>query len=494
MRDFLRYLSLILRFFKRACVCALFLTLLPPCIADAREKKDAIYSGYRTLSSSLPDQRLMLHMGVWYPTRRKPGTVKVGDLSFTAARNAPILTGPWPVIILSHDVTGSSWSHHDLASSLAEHGFIIAVPTHDHDNSDDMRMFFSDKELPLRAIQLRAALDVVLENSAIGQQADRQRIGFVGFGTPAPAGLLLAGASLVPDAWPSFCSEPGTPSTSSAIPQVLPDIPPVDPPYLDLDLDEVPPLSLPEEVPSKELSVRTTNSSNATDLIMVPSAFAATGIPDAGGGRNSPWCTPFIAEHMNALVQDMRRRAVERTEKTSMMQMAAKERARLFKRLSDSVSRTHQRQMRAARLKDIPTPSVVLPLLPPLSHDRPVQDPRFRALVFISPGFSMLFDKDSLAPVKVPTMFIGAGKDTWNIPAEQAERFVHMMNNKPEYLVIPEADGPSLQSACQQADPVYPLGDICNSVSPETRSVIQATLSGMIQAFFNRVFAASPMP
>ena len=477
------------RFLKRVCTCALCLSLLAPCIADAKEKKDAVYSGYRTLSSSLPDQRLMLHMGVWYPTRRKPGTVKLGDLSFTAARNAPILNGPWPVIILSHDVTGTAWSHHDLAAALAERGFIVAVPTHDHDNADDMRMFFSDKELPLRAIQLRAALDVVLDHPQIGQQADRQRIGFVGFGTPAPAGLLLAGATLVPDAWPSFCSDPGIIPAPPARQQILPDIPPVDVPYIDLDLDEVPPLSLPEEVPTQEISVKTTPSRQKQDLLAVSSAFAGTGIPGLDGHRNSPWCTPFITEHMNSLVQDMKRRAAERTEKTSMMQMAAKERTRVFKRLTDSVTRTHQRQLRLARVRDIPIPSVALPLLPPLSHDRPVQDPRFRALVFISPGFSMLFDKDSLAPVQIPSLFIGAGKDTWNIPAEQAERFVYMMNNKPEYMIIPEADGPSLQSECQQADPLYPLGDICNSVTPETRSLIHSRLCEILQRFFQQAFA-----
>ena len=176
-------------------VFVLSLLLAAPGV-EARQSKQNVYAGYRTLSSSLPAQRLMIHMGVWYPTRRKAGNVKVGDWTFRAARNAPIMQGPWPVIILSHDVTGSAWTHHDIAAALAARGFIVAAPTHDHDNGEDMALLFSDRELPVRALQLRAALDLVLEHAQIGKEADRSRIGFLGFGMPASAGLLLAGGEL----------------------------------------------------------------------------------------------------------------------------------------------------------------------------------------------------------------------------------------------------------------------------------------------------------
>ena len=106
------------RLTRQIVIFMLTVLMLAPC-AEARQKNQTIYAGYRTLSSSLPAQRLMIHMGVWYPTRRKSGTVKVGDWSFSAARNAPIMEGPWPVVILSHDVTGSAWTHHDIAAELA---------------------------------------------------------------------------------------------------------------------------------------------------------------------------------------------------------------------------------------------------------------------------------------------------------------------------------------------------------------------------------------
>lgn len=202
MRRFLRRTSCFV------LIPALFLSI--PCAEDqalAAEKKPVIYAGYRTLSSSLPAERLMLRMGVWYPAKRRPGVVKIADWNFRAARNAPVMDGMWPVIVLSHDVTGDAWAHHEIAAALARRGFIVAAPTHDYDNADDMRLLFSDRELPLRAVQIRSALDVVLENEHLRPKADKERIGFLGFGLTAPSGLLLAGAELSPKGWYDFIQE-----------------------------------------------------------------------------------------------------------------------------------------------------------------------------------------------------------------------------------------------------------------------------------------------
>ena len=479
-------------------VLMLSLTLSVPC-AGARQSKQNVYAGYRTLSSSLPAQRLMIHMGVWYPTRRKAGNVKVGDWTFRAARNAPIMQGPWPVIILSHDVTGSAWTHHDIAAALAARGFIVAAPTHDHDNGEDMALLFSDRELPVRALQLRAALDLVLEHAQIGKEADRSRIGFLGFGMPASAGLLLAGGELTPDAWASFCKgreetpptealpEPPAPAEEESLPEAV---------ERDVRPDgSVPPISLPQAVPPRPVAEvpAAPHAPSGTFLqnFLVTSAYADEELsPEVRAllrPTDSPWCSPYLSTKMDDLVESMRHRTLEREEKTAMMHTAVEARRQLFRRLSDSVSRSHHRQLRIARSDALPTPPVALPLLPPLSHNSPVAVARFKAMVFISPGFSMLFSKESLAAVHTPSLFIGAEKDTWNRPSEQAARFVDMMDHRPEYMLLNHADAPSLQAPCPSSDPAGPLASLCASVDPETREAIHARLVSVLQEFFNRV-------
>ena len=66
------------RFLRRVSCFVLVLALALAVPAQGKDEKPVIHAGYRTLSSSLPSERLMLHMGVWYPTLRRPGTVKAG--------------------------------------------------------------------------------------------------------------------------------------------------------------------------------------------------------------------------------------------------------------------------------------------------------------------------------------------------------------------------------------------------------------------------------
>lgn len=400
------------RTLRRVSCFVLVLALALPSSALAKDEKPVIHAGYRTLASSLPSERLMLHMGVWYPTLRRPSTVKVANWSFRAARNAPIYNGPWPVIILSHDVTGDAWAHHNLAASLARRGFIVAAPTHDHDNWADMRMLWSDRELPLRAVQLRAALDVVLEHKQIGPQADASRVGYLGFGLTAPAGLLLAGASLTPDGWKNFVEK---------------------------------------QKAQKE-------------------------------GTQSPWLKPFVMERMDSLVASMRHRAEERQEKTAMMHRANESRSKLFQRLEESTSRTHQRQMRLARASDISCPPAVLPLLPPLSHDRALADKRFKAFALVSPGYAMLFNRQSLFEVREPVFLAGAGKDGFNLPHEQAETLRDMLPQRPYYLFLPDADMAAFHAPAPTTDVAKALGGIYKS-APQTSASYSALLEALHHFF-----------
>lgn len=483
------------RLLQIVAVCVLTVLLLVPG-AEGRQKSPTIYAGYRTLSSSLPAQRLMIHMGVWYPTRRKSGTVKVGDWNFRASRNAPVMEGPWPVIILSHDVTGSAWTHHDIAAALAARGFIVAAPTHDHDNGEDMALLFSDRELPVRALQLRAALDVVLEHPQIGPQADTSRIAFLGFGMPASAGLLLAGGEMTPDAWADFCGEKKEhtateeneddmpiPSPELTLPDTIrPDIRPD---------DEIPPISVPEVVPPRPVAEEEgfPGAKSLQNFLVTPALAEEDLSPDLKAllrPADSPWCSPFLSSRMDDLVASMRHRTLEREEKTVMMRVAVAAREQLFRRLSDSVARSHQRQLRLARTRGIPTPPVALPLLPPLSHNTPVADARFRAMAFISPGFSMLFSESSLSAVHIPCLFAGAEKERWNRPSEQAKRFAAMLKKNSEYMTLHHADAPALQTECPDADPAMPLASLCNSVDTETREAVHARLVSVLQEFFNR--------
>ncbi len=415
-----------------------FLLFLPAWQADARQGTQALNPGYRSLSYSLPSQHLLLKMSVWYPTRRKPSNIKEGPWLFRVARNAPVLPGPWPLIVLSHDSTGTSLSHHDLAAAFASRGFIVAAPTHDHDNAYDMSLLFHDRQLFLRALQLKSAVDFILEHPQLGPEIDRARIAYLGFGMPSSAGLLLAGAHTTSGGWQDFYRICCTDHERSS----------------------------------------TTGESSAKS------------VPAADRAAQSPWCSAMLARKIDKLIQSMQQRTQEKKTKIRYSSNASQERKRLFRRLADQSARAHRSYGAKGENGPLPHVPVILPLLPPPSDDGTMTDTRFGALAFVSPGFSFLFDEAGLAPVKIPVLFIGATGDRLNVPQEQAERFYSFMQRTAEYALIGKGDAPSFQAKCAESDPAFDLSSLCGSVSDAERTLLHQQLCIILTDFFERAFHA----
>ncbi len=162
--------------------------------------------GFKTLGVWEPVKGIRLDFAVWYPTTRSPFKLDYGDWVFSAARGGAPLPGRHPLVLLSHDSPGSRFSLHALAGKLARNGFVVAAPTHAGDNLNDMSMLYTGTQLIGRAEQLRAALDILLQNPATEPLIDSQRIGVLGVGPGGTAALMLAGARLDPEGWNGYCA------------------------------------------------------------------------------------------------------------------------------------------------------------------------------------------------------------------------------------------------------------------------------------------------
>lgn len=392
------------------------LALLPVLafVPTARAASDTVHAGYRSLVGWLPGPDIRLDVAVWYPTQSRPTTIKAGSWTFSAARNAPPLPGLWPLLVLSPDSSGSRFAHHDLAASLARRGFIVAVPTHDGDNADDMRFLYTDRHLPTRARQLSATLDLVLRDPQLGSTLDKRRIGLVGFGGGSSAGLLLAGATLTPDLWDGYCASSG------------------------------------------------------------------------GDGRPDPYCEPYMAARIDEITRGMRRQTAAVADAAARRAEAEAARDDIVTRARDGVTKTAARLRRAQRkpVTDFPTPPAFVPLLPPLPPDRPLADSRFRAMMLISPGYSMLFAPDTLKSLPLPLFIVGLERDPLHTPERQALVLRSLLAPPtPEYALLTGADGPALQALCPP-DMERDLPDLCRTVSPDEREALHHRLETLILDFF----------
>jgi len=141
-----------------------------------------------------------LRTTLWYPAREVPAAQHAVDTPPAFAANAPIADAAerYPLVLVSHGA-GSRAAHMAwLAGTLAAHGYIVAAVDHNGSAEEELhsRPAPSDHFGWERALDLRAVLDLLLEDPVFGSLIDRGRIGAAGFSLGGTTVLWLAGARL----------------------------------------------------------------------------------------------------------------------------------------------------------------------------------------------------------------------------------------------------------------------------------------------------------
>lgn len=191
-------------FVLRFLLCFVLLAL-----PTAGQAASAFYPGFKTLGVWQEEQNLRIDINVWYPSTRRPSDVGYGPWALQVARNGREVEGRFPLILLSHDSTGTRFSHHETAALLARSGFVVAALTHNGDNANNIPHLFTLRQVLDRVGQLRATLDVLLNHADIGHSIDADRVAVLGFGVGGTAALLLGGALPQPQGWEGYCAKAG---------------------------------------------------------------------------------------------------------------------------------------------------------------------------------------------------------------------------------------------------------------------------------------------
>jgi predicted dienelactone hydrolase len=132
---------------------------------------------------------------VWYPIKTAEVPFKVGPFVISASRDATIADGVrFPVVLLSHGRKGSPRGHRELAAHLARDGFIVVVPTHIGDSSEQAPPRPQRQILIDRPRQARLSLDWILSDQRFSRSIDTTRISAIGFSAGGYTVLALAGA------------------------------------------------------------------------------------------------------------------------------------------------------------------------------------------------------------------------------------------------------------------------------------------------------------
>jgi predicted dienelactone hydrolase len=178
---------------------------------------NALYAqgvGLRMIEVEEPITGTTVPAAVMYPSSdaRPDAETQLGPYSLEAQMGATIATGEFPLILLSHGSGGSMFGHHDLAATLARHGYVVAMPEHAGDSYRDRSGFATDRVMLGRAWQASAVISAVLADAQFMPHIDTKRVGAAGFSAGGYTTLLLLGAKPDFARFQPFCAKyPKTP-------------------------------------------------------------------------------------------------------------------------------------------------------------------------------------------------------------------------------------------------------------------------------------------
>jgi predicted dienelactone hydrolase len=118
---------------------------------------------------------------VFYPSAKAKGATWRGSYELDATADATAIDGAKPLVMISHGHGGSDLGHHDLATYLASHGYIVAAITHPKDNFRDSSGDGHAVVQVGRPIQISAAITYLLQSPRWKPLIDPNRIGVAGF-------------------------------------------------------------------------------------------------------------------------------------------------------------------------------------------------------------------------------------------------------------------------------------------------------------------------
>jgi predicted dienelactone hydrolase len=144
--------------------------------------------------SSIPATEQDGTITLFYPSSTPVQIVKRGPFTLQLAEQGRPVPGNGRLIVISHGSGGSPWVHSNLASSLVEAGFVVAMPQHRGDNYlDNGRP--GPESWAQRPVEVSRAIDAVGRDARFAGMLNLNKVGIYGMSAGGFTGLVLAGGS-----------------------------------------------------------------------------------------------------------------------------------------------------------------------------------------------------------------------------------------------------------------------------------------------------------
>ncbi|TJZ36525.1 alpha/beta hydrolase [Priestia megaterium] len=166
-----------------------------------KHERQAFYAGCQFVDIEDHEHENVLPLLVMYPTYQEEQVEKMGPYTISAAQNAPLSDGSFPLVIISHGDGSTPLAYRTIAQFLARNGFIVGIPQHLFNNREDNTLSGTIDNLKNRPAHIRTVIDWFLKESSFSPSIKSNNISLIGHSMGGYTALAVAGG--VPTSFPS---------------------------------------------------------------------------------------------------------------------------------------------------------------------------------------------------------------------------------------------------------------------------------------------------
>ncbi len=141
---------------------------------------------------------------LYYPSSDAALPVRRGPFNLSLAAQGLPVRGNGHLIVISHGSGGAPWGHADLARTLVDAGFVVALPEHRADNYKDDSNPGPDS-WALRPAEVSRAIDAVGRDSRFAPLLALDKVGVYGMSAGGHTALSMAGGRWSPAGFKQHC-------------------------------------------------------------------------------------------------------------------------------------------------------------------------------------------------------------------------------------------------------------------------------------------------
>lgn len=177
------------------CAAAMLFSASAAVAQEAEEPTMQHSAGTRELSVTDAATGIAFPVLVTYPTELASRPISIGPFSMRASPDAPPSTGRFPLAVISHGSGGNHLAYLTIAQSLAEQGYMVAMPEHYGNNHRDNHLEGTSANLENRPRHVSLVIDALAGHAELGPYLKEEKVAVIGHSMGGYTALAIAGGT-----------------------------------------------------------------------------------------------------------------------------------------------------------------------------------------------------------------------------------------------------------------------------------------------------------